>query len=255
VSEFERAWAFVDDLYRRAAQRVVPFRYGWAVAHDDLPRVHDLNFIRIEEPAPVDDLIAEAERLQADRGHRQIWLPQGEELEPPFRERGWQVGRFVLMAHHREPERAATLPVDEIGAETQRPVWAEGIAGEPFARDDPDLVRQLVEHKGVIADAVPTRYYAARVDGELAGYCELYERDGIAQPEALLTLERFRGRGVATSILLRTLEDARASGAELVFLVADAGDWPRRLYRRLGFDEIGTYSKFLRLRRTKPAGA
>jgi GNAT superfamily N-acetyltransferase len=252
VSEFERAWAFVDDLYRRAAQRVVPFRYGWAVAHDGLPRVHDLNFVRIEEPGPVDELIADAERLQADRQHRQLWLPHGEELETPFRERGWEARRFVVMAHRRESERAASVPVEEVDRETLLGVWEEGIASEPFARGDPDIVRQLVEHKRVIAEAVPTRYYAARIDGEIAGYCELYERDGTAQPEALLTLERFRGRGVATSILLRTVEDARSRGAELVFLVADAGDWPRRLYRRLGLDEIGSYSKFLKLRRDAP---
>jgi ribosomal protein S18 acetylase RimI-like enzyme len=245
VSEFDRAWAFVDDVYRRAAQRVVPFRYGWAVAHDGLPRVHDLNFIRIEQRGPVDELIAEAERLQADRRHRELWLPQGEDLEPRFREHGWEVRRFVLMAHRREPERAATVPVDEVAHETLRPVWAEGIASEPFARDDPDLVGQLVEHKRVLAEAVPTRYYAARIDGEIAGYCELYERDGIAQPEALLTLKRFRGRGVATSILLRAVEEARSRGAELVFLVADADDWPQRLYRRLGFDEIGANVKLL----------
>ena len=39
--------------------------------------------------------------------------------------------------------------------------------------------------------------------------------------------------------LLRALEEARAGGASLVFLLADLNDWPRRLYERLGFDEIG----------------
>ena len=32
--------------------------------------------------------------------------------------------------------------------------------------------------------------------------------------------------------------------AEFVFLVADANDWPKELYRRLGFDEVGHYTKF-----------
>jgi hypothetical protein len=29
--------------------------------------------------------------------------------------------------------------------------------------------------------------------------------------------------------------------------VADANDWPQEFYRRLGFDEVGIESRFLRL--------
>jgi ribosomal protein S18 acetylase RimI-like enzyme len=249
MSEFERAWALADALYRRAAERVVPFRFGWAVLHDALPRVHDLNFLRIAEPGPVDELIAEADRVQggAGRDHRLFWMPDGEQLAPGFLGRGWDCPRFVLMAQHREPDRAATVRVDEVDLATLEPTWAIGIAGEPFTRDDPDLVRQLVEHKAVIAAAVPTRYYAVRVNGEIASYCELYEADGVAQPEAVMTLERFRNSGLARALLLHAVEEARSRGAELVFLVADAEDWPHRLYSRLGFDEIGSYMKFRKL--------
>jgi ribosomal protein S18 acetylase RimI-like enzyme len=55
-----------------------------------------------------------------------------------------------------------------------------------------------------------------------------------------------RGRGYASAVVLRAVEEARADGAELVFLVADAEDWPKELYRRLGFDEIGANLKLLR---------
>jgi hypothetical protein len=34
---------------------------------------------------------------------------------------------------------------------------------------------------------------------------------------------------------------ARDEGHDLVFLVADVEDWPRHLYARLGFDEIGRF--------------
>ena len=39
---------------------------------------------------------------------------------------------------------------------------------------------------------------------------------------------------------------AERAGCDLVFLVADAQDWPKALYRRLGFDELGRYVKFIR---------
>ena len=38
---------------------------------------------------------------------------------------------------------------------------------------------------------------------------------------------------------------ARRAGAELVFLVADDEDWPKELYRKLGFDDLGRVYEFL----------
>jgi hypothetical protein len=38
----------------------------------------------------------------------------------------------------------------------------------------------------------------------------------------------------------------RAAGCELIFLVAEADDWPRLLYGRLGFVPIGHIHEFLR---------
>ena len=55
---------------------------------------------------------------------------------------------------------------------------------------------------------------------------------------------RFRNRGHASAVVLRAAGEARAAGADLVFLWCDANDWPKELYRRLGFDEIGRYVKF-----------
>jgi GNAT superfamily N-acetyltransferase len=244
MTDFDRAWAFSDDLFRRTAERVVPFSHGWAVLHDRLPRVHDLNFLRIERAGPVEELIAEADRVMSPREHRLFWMPNGDELTPAFAEQGWECRRYLLMAHRRAPDRPGAVRVDEVDHDALVPVWEEGIASEPFTKGDPDLVRQLVEHKAVIAEAVPTRYYAARVNGEIASYCELYEEEGIAQPEAVMTLERFRNSGLARALVLHAVKEARSRGAELVFLVADAEDWPHRLYRRLGFDEIGSYMKF-----------
>jgi predicted N-acetyltransferase YhbS len=36
---------------------------------------------------------------------------------------------------------------------------------------------------------------------------------------------------------------AREAGADFVFLVADADDWPKEWYARLGFEPIGRYVK------------
>jgi predicted N-acetyltransferase YhbS len=44
--------------------------------------------------------------------------------------------------------------------------------------------------------------------------------------------------------VLAAVAEARQAGAEFVFLVADANDWPKALYGRLGFDVVGHYTKF-----------
>jgi hypothetical protein len=44
---------------------------------------------------------------------------------------------------------------------------------------------------------------------------------------------------------MKALEEARAMGHELIFLVADARDWPKEMYRRLGFDGIGEKYSYL----------
>jgi hypothetical protein len=42
------------------------------------------------------------------------------------------------------------------------------------------------------------------------------------------------------------VREAHADGARLVFLVADANDWPQRLYRDIGFRDAGLMYRFRR---------
>ncbi len=58
------------------------------------------------------------------------------------------------------------------------------------------------------------------------------------------TLEPFRGRGLSRAVVSAALE--AAAPHDFVFLVADADDWPQDFYRRLGFDQVGIESRFLR---------
>ena len=68
----------------------------------------------------------------------------------------------------------------------------------------------------------------------------------IAQIESVDTLEAYRNRGVARAFLAAAITAAR-DAADLVFLIADAADWPQQLYGKLGFDPVGTFRQF-----TKP---
>ena len=65
------------------------------------------------------------------------------------------------------------------------------------------------------------------------------------QIETVDTLEEHRGRGLARATVLVALGEAKASGCDLVFLVADEEDWPKQLYAKLGFDPLCYLFDFL----------
>lgn len=244
--DLQRAYALVaaGDM---GGERTEASRFGVAVFDERLPRRYDSNYLLVDElPEAVsaDDLAEEASRLDRPavmvRGER-----TGERLVPRFQVLGWGIDRGLVMAHRRPPERAAdTGLVEEVDDAALRPARRRVLAAEPWA--DPALVEQLLDAKRIIAQALAARFFAVRVDGEVAAYVDLYHDGRTAQIEDLATLEQHRGRGYASALVLHALEEARQAGCDLCFLVADAEDWPKLLYARLGFVELGRYVKLIR---------
>jgi ribosomal protein S18 acetylase RimI-like enzyme len=253
MNEFERAFGLMDALDERSAERLEPTPYGPAIVHEGLPRVHDLNFLRAEEPgaARAPELAAQADRIHgavpAVR-HRRVNLRdegRARRLQPEFLALGWEPQWFVLMAHRRDPDRPADAPVREVDEPTLRPLWTTGIRNEPFGKDE-QVVEQLLAHKRVVEQAISTRFFAAEAEGQLVAHAELYSERGVGQVENVVTLPEFRGRGLARAIVLRAVAESQAAGNDLTFLVADAGDWPQELYEKLGFETVGRYARFLK---------
>ncbi len=91
--------------------------------------------------------------------------------------------------------------------------------------------------------ALPPWIARRRRDGEVAAATDLYLDPPDAQIEDVVTAPAHRGRGHGTAVVLTALAAARAAGADFVFLVADADDWPKNWYARLGFEEISRYLK------------
>jgi ribosomal protein S18 acetylase RimI-like enzyme len=254
MSEFERAFAFQDRIEERATERLEPTPYGPVLVHGRLNRVHDINFMRALETdhASAEELAVEADRVQgaAGIGHRRINIrgdEQRERLEPQFVRLGWKPERFVLMVQRRGPDRPGDQDVREVDEPTLRPLWAEAIRIEPHGKDE-TLVQQILEHRRDVGEAIPTRLFAGEADGRPVAHAELYSEDGIGQVENVFTLPDYRGRGLARSLVLHAVAESQAAGNELTFLVADADDWPQRLYEKLGFETFGRYARFLKPR-------
>jgi ribosomal protein S18 acetylase RimI-like enzyme len=256
--ELERAVAFQERVRERSAERVVPFRFGVAFFNDTFPRMWYLNSLRVEETEGLTatQIAAEAERLHADAGHehRSVAVPDeaaGAALAPGFRELGWDVDHFVFMAFRGPGDRGAdTAAVEEVAGEELVPFREVAYGDEPWATSAED-VRMVVAGNAFQARVAGARHFAVRKGGVVVSAADLYEDGRTAQVEDVATLGSERGNGHASAVTLRAVEEALAAGNDLVFLVADAEDWPKELYARLGFEPIGEGWAFLR----KPAPA
>jgi ribosomal protein S18 acetylase RimI-like enzyme len=245
TSELAQAVAFEEALRNATAERVVASPLGSAVFNDTLPLVWSLNTLRVDRTrTTAEEIAAEAERLQGEAGlgHRRVVIldeAEGRELEEPFNALGWKTDAYLFMVPRREPNRRVdTSDVAEVEREALAPI-RDSILREWLPEADEEVVRQVREADRLMAAAGKARHFAAVVDGIPVSSTDLYTDGRTAQIEDVGTLPDHRGQGHASAVVMRALEEARAMGHEFVFLSADARNWPKELYRRLGFDGIG----------------
>lgn len=229
------------------------WRFGTAVFSEDLPLRHDSNYLLADEilaTVDADEVIAAADAVRRPNGtHYPVIVvldePVGARLTPAMGRRGWQLRRYVVMAHRRPSDREpGDIDVREVTEADLRPLREAYVLAQPWG--SPELARQFSAAKAGIAARVATRFFGAFVDGEIASYTDLYLEPPTAQIEDVGTAEQHRNKGLASALVLRALANARDAGCNFVFLVADDDDWPKEWYGKLGFDPIGRYFKFVR---------
>ncbi len=240
--ELARAYAFLA-RGEMAGERREPSQVGTAVFDDAVPKRLDSNFLRVERAVEPEAVLEEAKRLNRRMIHIED-AELGERLAPFFAERGWIIRRQIVMAQLREPDRAGDLSlVEEVDEESLRPARNQIAAGQPWGI--PEVMAQLFAGKQLVAERIRARFFAIKVGGKIASYTDLYQDGADAQIEDVGTVPGHRCRGYASTVVLAAIDVARREAAEFVFLVADRDDWPKELYRRLGFDELGYYVKLI----------
>lgn len=246
----DRIHAFMRRAEEGVCDELVPTAHGTAMLTPSLPLVWQVNAIRVEDPdAGVEELSAEADELQGGFAHRKLVVHDeqlGARLAPRLAEGGWNVFRVLVMVRLRPPDRPSEPGA---GAEVSRELGAATLAAfrreQPFGWQD-EAVRQLAEMDDRYTRVVAARDFASPPE-DPACACRLYIHDGLGQVDEVGTLEARRGRGHARAAVAAAADTAAAGGCESVFIVTDDADWPKDLYRRLGFDEIGATYEFLRL--------
>ena len=261
MSELERALEFLA-LADHGGTRRQPFAYGTALfderaaAQAGTPTTCSSSGCPTTSAPPSSPRRRSGFRAEAGLRHRKLELRDeeaGARLEPQFRGLGWTVNRHVLMALHREPDRSPDRSlVREVDAEALREPRAEQLRGYDWAADAGGP-RPAPRREDALRRGVETRFFAVLDDGsrrQLDGPLprrrhrpDRGRRDRRERPRARLRKRRDASRR-------RTRPAARARSC--VFLVADDEDWPKELYRKLGFDELGRVYEFLLARPRAP---
>ncbi len=248
ADHLERAFAFMRRGDVRGTEERA-FRFGTAVFTPELPQRYDSNLLYVDRPVTTAaELEAEVNRLFDEAGfsHRALLFrdaDEGDRLAADLPQ--WERDEHVVMAQLREPDaRVDTSGVAEVGHEGIRPARRRMIG--TYEWGSPAVAEQLLDYKPLLAGWVTVRGFGVPVDGEIVSYADLYVDRADAQIEDVATLPEHRGHGYAKAVVTRAAEEARAAGADFVFLVADAHDWPKELYAKLGFDVVGRYVKLLR---------
>jgi RimJ/RimL family protein N-acetyltransferase/GNAT superfamily N-acetyltransferase len=243
----DRIRSFRRDLQRGVAERVVETAHGIAFLSDSTPEVYDHNYVSVEIPAVSAALLAgDADAALADRLHRRVIAEQGTPgLADEFAGLRYTRSAHLVLAHARAPDRLVdTSMIREVSLDDLVPARTEAILREPWGGDE--IAAQLNAAKQHVAAAVSTRFYAAVIDGTVAGWCELRVRDGVAQIEDVEVPAEHRGRGLGRAVVQYALHEGMRS-AEVVFLEALADDWPRELYAKLGFAVVDRRDLYTRL--------
>ena len=249
ATDLARLRAHRQAQFERTTSRAEPFAHGTAYFTPEHPTKWDLNLLLVDDAAGLsaEVLLAEAERLQAPAGlrHRKIEVQRGADaLVEGFGAAGWTPERVVVMllrpdADQRGAAQAAVREVEFAAVRSLMEQWYGEAMSAAEARDLADADADSALTSGA-------RYFLTERDGEPAACCMLLAGDGVGQVEEVYTAKPYRGAGLASAVVRIAIAAARERGDDLIMILADADDWPQRLYERLGFETVDTYRSFTR---------
>jgi GNAT superfamily N-acetyltransferase len=240
------ALRFKRDQVLAAVESVEPvadFPGAFLLTTPSLPRVWELNLLLAPPAFGVERLIDAADRLQEAAGfaHRKIRLDGVARVEPlraAAELRGWRLDRELIMvrdpAAHPPPHAGR---VEEVDAGALALAADEFLRAEPFG-DDAEARRQLIaQHDHWPRSAATARNLGIVEGGRVVAWCRTYAGGTLYELDDVGVLPSRRGEGLGRELVAGAV--ALAPAGRVPFLLADADDWPRHLYGRLGFTPVG----------------
>ena len=236
--------SFLREFTRARAEVVTERPFGFvARSMGRFPHSHDHN-VAVVTSTPVDPaaLLADVEAEFADVGYRRIETDDDDAaLASVLTDAGYEREDQVVMTLVGAPDtdRPASTGVVELTL-TERVEIADRVWQADFDERDPIVRRELAERAHTAVAAAACTFLGVVGPEGVEATCDLFVRGDTAQVEEVSTLTPYRGRGHASRLVRAACDRARADGSDrLVFLLAEAADWPRHLYARLGFEVTG----------------
>ncbi len=249
ATDLKRITAFRVSFARRQAAVVREFPGGVAVLDPQYASSHEHNQLIVDRAPEPSELSALAERALGHLPYRRITIlddATATACAPVLTADGYVHDTELVMTYSGATPVPAS-PADPVTVPELRPALIRQLcAWMPQTSDA--VIYQLADRRSArLRGADQVRFLAARDEhGTIASWADLYLDPAaeIAQIEDVMTAEAHTRRGYADTVLATALREA--AGYSLVFLLADAGDWPRTWYARRGFTPIGCSHVFTR---------
>ncbi len=240
------------------SEEIREYEWGRAFFCPSLPLVWDLNWALIERPGlTAAEVIAAGDEALASSDHRAVAIRGEEDGARLAREfeaiPNWEIETTVYMVWRGAPSSPPAVEVSETplaGCEDlRRELIRAGLPAEAATAPEA-TTEQLLEMSRRFGAAAGDRWFVAPSQDPASACCLLSGGD-IGQVEDVGTLRAARGQGLAQAAVLAAASASRDAGHRLTFLSADADDWPRLMYEKLGFETCGAMQV---LRRTGHEG-
>ncbi|WP_436494117.1 GNAT family N-acetyltransferase [Actinokineospora sp. HUAS TT18] len=244
--------AFEDRFARAQATEVVELGWGHALLQRDYPASWHHNRLVVTADVDPAAVVAAADEILGGHGHGHRLVhftddAQGIAAEPAFQAADYGVHeRIITMIHSGElPPRGPDL-VRPVPFERMRSSLIHDWRTE-FPNDSEDAIVQLADRVQLYGRGADVTFLGVLDGDDIVARGELYIADGLAQFENIVTRQEHRGKGYARALVAEALHRSHAAGCDLWYLIAEATDWPRGWYHRMGYREAAQTHVYQRM--------
>jgi GNAT superfamily N-acetyltransferase len=243
ANDIARIAAFDRGSIEHVADALVEIPEGWVARTPSLRWVYYLNHVRVNVPIETSEAVSLLEQHMGDMPYRHLVIgdePTGERVTAALRPAGWEIGRDVHMAFTGEVDLGLdTSAVTEIPEEDAVGLMTRWVSEDEDCRGKPEMIREIVEAVRLAWRARNARRYAVRnPDGTVAAMTMLFSDGSVAQVEDVYVTPEARGHRLGRTLVTHAVRQAVESRHDVVWLVANAEDWPKELYVKIGFEPV-----------------
>lgn len=239
-----RFWRALDDLFGS----VRPTAWGAVVTDARFPAIWDANYARVDAPDPhltaraIDhELLPALAEVGATVAHVVSFHPElATDLLAELSTRGHRLSWDLVMGHTGPTGPVHDVEVVELAPSPELWHRVEDTM-HLFGAGSDAAVAQLRRLEQEVLAPAGKRWFGVRgTDGRLESLAALLVLEGVGYVDNVATFPEARGRGLASALTARIVDEAYEGGADHVILFADPDDAAAvRMYERLGFRGVG----------------